>query len=91
MAGPIASGNTSMEIDRTGNNIGPIWLVPGVSYLNVYTLLFAAFVSIGLNSFLNAFQPYILEVNLQIPAGTASRARSARASPQVNLASFKRL
>lgn len=70
MAGPISDANTSMEIDRTGKNIGPLWLVPGVSYLNAYTLLFAAFVSIGLNSFLNAFQPYILTEHLGIPAGT---------------------
>ncbi len=70
MAGPIAAGITSMDIDRSGNKLGPIWLVPGISYLNVYTLLFAAFVSIGLNSFLNAFQPYILTEHLNISAGT---------------------
>ena len=70
MAGPVAAGDTSINIDRTGNKLGPIWLVPGISYLNVYTLLFASFASIGLNSFLNAFQPYILTEHLNIVAGT---------------------
>jgi len=53
--------------DPQGTKLGYIWLKPGVSRLNGYTLLYVMFVSIGLLVFLNFQQPYVLEVMLDIP------------------------
>ena len=57
---------SSVEIDRSGQKVGPIWLVPGVSQVNLFSLLFVAFLSIGLTSFINIFQPYILSEHLML-------------------------
>lgn len=51
----------------SGVKLGYIWLQPGVTRLNGYTLLYVLFISIGLLVFLNFQQPYVLEVMLGIP------------------------
>ena len=69
--------------DVNGTKLGYIWLKPGVSRLNGWTLLYVLFVSIGLLVFLNFQQPYVLEVMLGIPKeqhGIASSSRSLRCS-----------
>jgi len=53
--------------DPNGTKLGYIWLQPGVSRLNGWTLLYVLFISIGLLVFLNFQQPYVLEVMLGIP------------------------
>lgn len=47
---------------------GPITLMPGVRRRHVVAYLWAAFVSIGVFTYLTALQPYLLEVNLGVPA-----------------------
>ena len=56
-------------IDKTQNRVGPVWLTAGTKHYNLYSLMFVAFFSIGLTSFINTFQGYILIENLQIPEG----------------------
>jgi len=63
-------------IDRSGEKVGPIWLVPGISKINIYSLLLVCFFSIGLNSFINIFQPYILSENLLLDIGVQGRVTS---------------
>jgi len=46
------------------HKIGPIQLAEGVLPRHVYSYLFAAFVSIGLFSYVTALTPYILRVNI---------------------------
>jgi MFS family permease len=53
--------------DPRGVKLGYIWLQPGVTRMNGWTLLYVLFVSIGLLVFLNFQQPYVLEVMLGIP------------------------
>ena len=60
----------SAPIDPSGLKFGPIWLTPGVTFINAWTLLLVAFFSIGLTSFINVFQPYILTEHLGIPRGS---------------------
>lgn len=59
--------NSSYSHDPNGTKLGYIWLQPGVSRLNGWTLLYVLFVSIGLLVFLNFQQPYVLEVMLGVP------------------------
>jgi len=58
--------------DQAGLQVGPkrlnLWMMPGVSRLNVYTLLFGSFFGIAMMSFINASQPYIFTEVLNIPA-----------------------
>ena len=58
--------------DQSGLQVGPrrmnLWMMPGVSRLNVYTLLFGSFFGIAMMSFINASQPYIFTEILKIPA-----------------------
>lgn len=49
--------------------LGPIRLAPGVLRGHVGAYLFAAFVSIGLFTYLATLTPYLLAVNLRVPAG----------------------
>ena len=56
-----------MDASR-GEKLGYVWLKPGVTRLNGWTLLYVLFISIGLLVFLNFQQPYVLEVMLGIPA-----------------------
>jgi MFS family permease len=56
-----------MQDSRGIKMLGYIWLQPGVTRLNGYTLLYVLFISIGLLVFLNFQQPYVLEIMLGIP------------------------
>ena len=49
------------------HSFGPIRLAPGVLPRHVFAYLFAAFVSIGMFTYLIALTPYILNVNLGLP------------------------
>ena len=50
----------SAVIDTSQQKVGPVWLTRGTSRYNLYSLLLVAFFSIGLTSFINTFQGYIL-------------------------------
>jgi MFS family permease len=50
--------------------LGPIYLAEGVLPRHVYSYLFAAFMSIGLFSYLTAMTPYLLRVNLGLDEGS---------------------
>lgn len=54
-------------MSSSGERIGPIELAPGVTRRHTLCYLFAAFVSIGLFTYLTALTPYVLRVNLAIP------------------------
>lgn len=51
------------------NKFGPVRLMPGVTRGHVAAYLWAAFVSIGIFTYATALQPYLLEVNIGVPAG----------------------
>jgi MFS family permease len=55
------------------HSLGPIRLAPGVRPRHVLCYLFAAFVSIGLYTYFSALTPYILQVNLGLPASEHGR------------------
>jgi len=55
------------EPNREGLEVGPVWLEPGVSRLNVYTLLYASFFTIASSVFLSVSQPYIFLEILNLP------------------------
>ena len=61
------SGSAEFKADRSGRRFGPIWLVPGVSLLNMWAFSFAAFTTIGLLTFVASATPYVLNANLGIP------------------------
>ena len=65
----------SSPTDREAGGIrfGPVWLAPGISKLNAWAFLFAAFASIALNSFLSIIMPYVLNVNIGLPTGEQGR------------------
>lgn len=54
-------------IDTSCAKWGPIWLAPGISRLNMWTLIYAAFFTIGLLTFVGVGTPYVLSANLHIP------------------------
>jgi MFS family permease len=56
-----------------GTKLGYIWLQPGVTRLNAWTLLYVLFISIGMLVFLNFQQPYVLEEMLGIPKAEHGR------------------
>ena len=56
-----------MQPDKTCKNLGPIWLVSGISRLNCVAFLYASFVSIAFISLINILQAYILTEHLAIP------------------------
>jgi len=55
-------------MNPTDAKFGPIFLSPGVTKRHVLCYLFAAAISIGMFTFLMTLTPYILSVNLGIPA-----------------------
>ncbi|MDX2145721.1 MAG: MFS transporter [Rhodospirillaceae bacterium] len=55
-------------VDTSAQKFGPIWLSPGVSRGNMGTLLYAAFFTIGLLTFVGIGTPYVLNAVLKIPA-----------------------
>jgi MFS family permease len=54
-------------IDTTGKKFGPIWLAPGIGIGNMWTLLYAAFFTVGLLTFVGVGTPYVLSAVLKIP------------------------
>lgn len=64
---PSASGSTPAEPNRDGVKVGPVWIEPGISRLNVYTLLYASFFTIASSVFLSFTQPYLFNTILNIP------------------------
>jgi len=54
--------------------LGSVRLAPGHSRWNAQTYLFAAFITIGMLAFVSFIQPYLLNVNLKVPAGEQGRA-----------------
>ena len=48
--------------------LGPVALAPGISPLHAWVFLFAAFMGISVTTYLSTIQPYLLEVNLGLPA-----------------------
>ncbi|MFO1206375.1 MAG: MFS transporter [Burkholderiales bacterium] len=56
-----------------GDTLGPITLAEGVRRRHALCYLFAAFVSIGLFTYLTALSPYVFRVNLGIPESEQGR------------------
>lgn len=54
-------------IDTSAQKFGPIWLSPGISRANMATLMYAAFFTIGLLTFVGVGTPYVLNAVLKIP------------------------
>lgn len=63
----MANNTAAVEPDRSGLKVGPVWLVPGISRLNVYTLFYASFFTIASSVFLSTTQPYLFNTILNIP------------------------
>lgn len=61
------SSTAAAEPNPAGVKVGPVWLEPGISRLNVYTLLYASFFTIASSVFLSTSQPYIFMEILKIP------------------------
>lgn len=56
-----------MDIDRSCNRLGPIWLAPNISRFNAVTFLYASFVCIAFMTLINLLQAYVLTENLNVP------------------------
>ena len=56
----------STNIDAA--RLGPLRLAPGVRPINALTYLYAAFIGVALNSFISIIMPYVLHVNIGLPA-----------------------
>jgi MFS family permease len=65
------SGSTTAGTSEQGIRFGPkkldLMMSPGVSKLNVYTLLFGSFFGIVMMSFINASQPFLFEEVFKLP------------------------
>jgi len=79
--GRIASGNVQLRLhgDQSlsptiDHRLGPIRLATGYTRWNATTYLFAAFTTIGMLAFVSFIQPYLLNANLNVPAGEQGRA-----------------
>ena len=63
--------NVTAEPNREGIRVKPInfevWCEPGISRLNIYTLLYASFFTIASSVFLSFSQPYVFNEILGIP------------------------
>ncbi len=81
-AKPIAQSGVATEPDRSGLNIGPLWLAPGIGYGNVATAIYASFTTIGLMLCLGFIQPYLLTEVLHIPSGEQGSVTGRLASLQ---------
>jgi MFS family permease len=57
-----------MTTPHAGEKLGPVRLMPGVTRGHTLSYLWAAFVSIGIFTYATALQPYLLEVNIGVPA-----------------------
>jgi MFS family permease len=58
-----------MSNPSTAQKLGPIELMPGVTRRHVLCYLWAAFVSIGVFTYITTLQPFVLEVYVDIPPG----------------------
>jgi len=67
-----------MKSSTEQHRLGPVVLSPGVLPQHGWTFLYAAFVSIGLVTFVSIGQAYILNEHLKIPS--PSRVQSAETS-----------
>jgi MFS family permease len=56
-----------MSENPSGQKFGPVRLMPGVTRGHVGAYLWAAFVSIGIFTYITALQPYLLQVNVGVP------------------------
>ncbi len=59
--------------DSTPQKIGPITFAPSITRTNAWTFLYAAFVSIGLLTFITVGQTYILNEHLRVPVAEQGR------------------
>lgn len=59
-----------MDIDKTCHKFGPVWLSPGVTKGNTWSLLYGAFFTIGLLTFVGIGTPYVLTEILKAPTDT---------------------
>jgi MFS family permease len=57
-----------MSAPHAGHRLGPVQLAPGVTRGHALSYLWAAFVSIGMFTYASALQPFILKVNIGVPA-----------------------
>ena len=55
------------EIDSIGIKFGPVNLMPGITRGNMFSLMWGAFTTIGLLTFVAVATPYVLTANLGIP------------------------
>ncbi len=60
---------TSFEIDRTQRRLGPIWLSPSITPVNVLTLFYSAMMTIVFITSLGLLHPYLLHAHLEMPTG----------------------
>jgi membrane protein DedA with SNARE-associated domain len=56
----------AMTTNRHAYSLGPIKLAPGITSVNALTFLYAAFIGITLNTFVNFIQPYVLTEQLHV-------------------------
>ncbi len=57
----------SFGIDRTQRHIGPIWLSPGITPINVLTLFYSGMMTIIFITTTGLLQPYLLHEHLRMP------------------------
>jgi MFS family permease len=55
------------DIDSAGIKFGPVNLMPGITRGNMFSLMWGAFTTIGLLTFVAVATPYVLTANLGIP------------------------
>ena len=61
------AGVTATDEASTGNRLGPVELMPGVSRLNAVTKLYASGVTIAALTGMSLLQGYILTEHLEVP------------------------
>jgi MFS family permease len=58
---------------QNNNRLGPVQLINGVTRANALSFLYAAFIGITLNTFVNFIMPYVLTEQLHIPVSDQGR------------------
>lgn len=69
----MSDAQRELASDAHAVRFGPVLLAPGISKLNAWAFLFAAFAGVALNSFVSIIMPYILNVNIGLPTGEQGR------------------
>ncbi len=64
---PINTKEKTVSIDKSAAHFGPVWLAPGISKLNAFTLLYVSYATIGLLVLITISTAYVLNEILQIP------------------------